>query len=57
MQEGDLRLGEIHSLGSYLIVQSQYVLIDERALQVEQRRERKHREGTLNYYSARENQQ
>ena len=51
MQEMDLRFWEIHKLGPYLIVQSQYVLINKGALQVEQRRDsEKNKEGTLNYY-------
>jgi len=47
----DSRFWEIHRLGPYLIVQSQYVLVNKRALQVEQKkRNENHRKGVLNYY-------
>lgn len=56
MQEMDLHFWEIHRLSPYLIVQSQYVLINKRALQVEQRKDsEKHKEDALNYYRVREN--
>lgn len=41
MQEMDLRFWEIHRLAPYLIVQSQYVLVNKWALQVRQKKERK----------------
>lgn len=34
----DSRFWEIHRLGPYLVVQSQYVLINKRALQVKQKK-------------------
>lgn len=56
MQEMDLHFWEFHRLGPYLVVQSQYVLVNKRALQVKQEKEsEKHKEGTLNYCCAREN--
>lgn len=55
-QEMDLRFWEIHRLGPYLIVQSQYVLVNKRALRVEQRRDsEKHEAGTLNYRCGKQN--
>ena len=53
----DLRFWEIHRPGPYLIVQSQYVLVNKGALQVEQRGDtkEKHKHGTLNYCCATEN--
>jgi len=39
MQGMDLRFWEIHKPGPYLIVQSQYVLVNKWALQVEQRKD------------------
>lgn len=41
MREMDLRFWEIHRLGPYLIVQSQYVLVNKWALQVAQRKDSK----------------
>lgn len=52
-RERDLHFWEIHKLGPYLVVQSQYVLVNKRALQVEQ--SEKHKEGTLNYCCAMKN--
>lgn len=49
LKEMDLRFWEIHKLGPYLIVQSQYVLVNKWTLQVEQRKgSENHKEGADN---------
>lgn len=53
-QSTHLRFRVFHGLCPYLVVQSQYVLVNKRALQVRQEGE-EHKEGTLNYYCAEEN--
>lgn len=52
---GNLHFGEIHSFGPYLIVQSQYVLVNKWALQTGcgKQWEKKHKKGRFNYSVAR----